>query len=367
MGTRTLKRQFSSLRALMQQRSNELAIMMDIGKAITSSLNLEEVLQVIMGKVGTLLEPKLWSLLLLDEESQELYFEIVVSPVADQLKQIRLKVGEGVAGWVAAHGEPLLVAEAQSDPRFSPQIDQLVSFTTKSIICVPLMVKERVFGVIEIINGLEDRSYTEPDLAILATIADFAAIAIDNARTYARINALVITDDLTGLYNARHFDMVLDLEVERAHRYGAPLALVFFDLDHFKQVNDTHGHLVGSRLLAEVGALVHRQIRSTDVAARFGGDEYVILLPSTDKAGALTMVGKLRQRLREHRFHADDGQSISVTASFGIAALPEDALSKLDLMRLADQAMYRVKGTTRDGVELAEAREVDPCADTPAS
>jgi diguanylate cyclase (GGDEF)-like protein len=108
-------------------------------------------------------------------------------------------------------------------------------------------------------------------------------------------------------------------------------------------------------LLAEVGALVRKQIRSTDLAARFGGDEYVILLPNTDKVGALTMVGKLRQTLREHRFRADDGQGIMVTASFGIAAVPEDALTKLDLMRLADQAMYRVKGTTRDAVELADA------------
>jgi diguanylate cyclase (GGDEF)-like protein len=334
--------------------------MMDIGKAITSSLNLDEVLQVIMGKVGTLLEPKLWSLLLLDDETQELYFEIVVSPVADQLKQLRLKVGEGIAGWVAAHGEPLLVTDAQTDPRFSRRVDQLVAFTSNSIICVPLMVKERVFGVIEIINSMEDRSYTEPDLAILATIADFAAIAIDNARTYARINALVITDDLTGLYNARHFDTVLDLEVGRANRYGSPLSLVFFDLDHFKKVNDTYGHLVGSRLLAEVGALVRRQIRTIDLAARFGGDEYVILLPNTDKVGALTLVGKLRTTLRTHPFRADDGQCITVTASFGIAAIPEDAITKLDLMRLADQAMYQVKGTTRDGVHLADAREVVP-------
>lgn len=354
MRSRTLKRQYASLRALMQQQSNELAIMMDIGKAITSSLHLEEVLQVIMGKVSALLEPKQWSLLLVDQESRELYFEIVVSPVAEKLKAIRLQMGEGVAGWVAAHGEPLLVADARTNPQVARHVDELVSFDTNSIICVPLMVKEEVFGVIEIINSLQDRSYTEADLAILSTIADFAAIAIDNARSYARVNALVITDDLTGLYNARHFDTLLDFEVERARRFNSPLSLIFFDLDYFKKVNDTHGHLVGSRILAEVGRLVKRHIRAVDFAARFGGDEYVILLPNTDKNGALTLVNNLRQLLRQNGFKADDGCPINVAASFGIAAIPEHAETKLDLVRLADKAMYLVKGTTRDGVKLAD-------------
>lgn len=355
MSTRNLKRQYSSLRALMQQQSTELAIMMDIGKAITSSLNLDEVLQVIMGKVSALLEPKQWSLLLVDQEAQELYFEIVVSPVAEQLKTFRLKMGEGVAGWVAAHGEPMLVADAKSHPQVAHYVDEQVSFTTNSIICVPLTVKEQVFGVIEIVNGLADRNYTEADLAILSTIADFAAIAIDNARSYAQVNALVITDDLTGLYNSRHFDTLLDQEVGRSRRYHAPLSLVFFDLDFFKKVNDTHGHLVGSRMLSEVGRLVKKHIRSVDLAARFGGDEYVILLPNTDKAGALQLVSNLRKTLREHQFHADDGQPITITASFGIATIPDDATCKLELVRLADKAMYYVKGTTRDGVQVADA------------
>lgn len=355
MGSRTLKRQYAALRALMQQQSNELAIMMDIGKAITSSLNLEEVLQVIMGKVSALLEPKQWSLLLVDQEWQELYFEIVVSPRADTLKPLRLKLGEGVAGWVAAHGEPILVADARTHPLVVQREDDLVSPDTKSIICVPLMVKDQLFGVIELLNSLKDRAYTEADLAILATIADFAAIAIDNARSYARVNALVITDSLTGLYNARHFDELLDAEVERSRRFACPLSLIFFDLDHFKVVNDTHGHLVGSRVLAEVGALLRKNIRSVDIAARFGGDEFVVLLPNTDKWGAHTLGNNLRALMRNCGFVSDDGQPITVTASFGIASMPEDASTKLDLVRLADKAMYVVKETTRDGVLLAEA------------
>lgn len=338
----------------MQKQSTELAIMMDIGKAITSSLKLDEVLNVIMGKVSSLLEPKQWSLLLMDEATDELYFEIVVSPVADRLRNIRLKRGEGIAGYVAQHGEPMLVEDAANHPLVARHVDEQVAFTTNSIICVPLTVKEKVFGVIEIINSLEDRPYTSADLAILSTIADFAAIAIDNARTYARLNDLVITDELTGLYNARHFDELLGREVERSRRYSLSCSVVFFDLDHFKLVNDTHGHLVGSRVLSEVGTILSRHIRSVDMASRFGGDEFVLLLPNTDSRGARALVTNLRKVLERHPFQADDGSPIRVTASFGIASFPEHATDKAGLMQLADQAMYRIKGSTRNDVCVAE-------------
>lgn len=330
--------------------------MMEIGTTLTSSLDLQEVLSVIMGKVSTLLTPKFWSLLLVDRETDELYFEIAVSPVAEALKKVRLKLGEGIAGWVAANGQPLLIADAQQDERFVRYEDTKVSFTTRSVICVPLKVKDRVLGVIELVNSFDDARYGEADLKVLSTIADFAAIAIENACNYERVSELAITDDLTGLYNARHFNRIMEREVAHAERYKHPLSLVFFDLDRFKRVNDSHGHLVGSRVLAEVGGLVRRYTRTVDYAARFGGDEFIVLLPSTPKAGALVVVSHLRDILREHRFRADSGKEIRVTASFGIASFPDDATSKTELLRMADEAMYSVKGTSRDGIQLSERR-----------
>jgi diguanylate cyclase (GGDEF)-like protein len=327
--------------------------MMEIGKALTSSLDLQEILNIIMGKVSELLRAKSWSLLLVDKSTEELYFVIAVSPVADRLKDMRLKPGEGIAGWVALHNEPLLIADAQNDPRFARHVDRRVSFTTRSAICVPLTVKKRVLGVIELINTLDDELFNEADLAILSTIADYAAIAIDNARNYERVCELVITDDLTGLYNARHFNVIIEREVKRAERYQSPLSLLFLDLDHFKQVNDLHGHLIGSRVLAEVGQLIKSHLRETDYAARYGGDEYVILLPETGKEGALTVADHMREVIRSHPFHGEHGASVRVTASFGIASFPEDTRSKRELMMLADQAMYAVKGGSRDGVRAA--------------
>lgn len=332
------------------RRNEELAVMMDIGKALTSSLDLEEILNSIMTKVSVLLRPKMWSLLLLDQQSSELYFKIVVSPVAEELKKIRIKLGEGIAGWVAEHGEPLLIADVKQDNRFATHIDAEVAFTTKSVICVPMKIKTRVVGIIELVNSLEDMDYNETDLALLSAIADYAAIAIENAQTYNLLNRLVITDELTGLYNAHHFNVLFDRELANAQKHEVKVSLVFFDLDHFKKINDTYGHLVGSKCLSEVGAILKHCIRSEDYASRFGGDEFVILLPNTDKAQAISIVSGLRNRLNGYRFDIVDDLYVSITASFGISTYPDDAISKIALMRMADEAMYAVKERSRDAV-----------------
>ncbi len=341
------------LLGLLERRNDELETLVEIGKALTSTLDLREVLSVIMEKVSVLLRPKTWSLLLLDEKTDELTFEIAVSPAAERLKDIRLRKGEGIAGWVALHGEPLLIPNVDADHRFAREIDIAVAFTTRSIVCVPLKSKNRILGVIELVNSLEEGRFSEADLKIVGTMADYAAIAIENARYFEKVHELAITDDLTGLCNSRHLLGLLDYEIDRARRYGTPLSLVFMDLDFFKDVNDSYGHLAGSRLLTEMAHLIRKHVRKADIAARYGGDEFVIVLPNTGKDGGFTMATNLRHLIKDHYFLADEGYRIRVTASFGVAAYPSDAQSKLALLRLADQAMYQVKDTTRDGVRTA--------------
>jgi len=327
--------------------------LMEIARALASPSEIQEILEQIMYQVSRLLSPKAWSLLLKDEVTGELEFQVVISDVADRLKGVRLPRGHGVAGWVAENGESLIIPDVRCDSRFADEFDRKLSFETRSIACVPVKSHDSVYGVIELINSLEDGIFDESDEQILTTIADFAGIAISNARAVEKIRELVITDDLTGLYNSRYFFEQIEYEVERSKRYQSPLSLVFFDLDRFKSVNDTHGHLTGSNLLTEVGAIVTRNIRKTDKAARYGGDEFVVILPHTEKLGAYTFATKLHRELQEHSFFSLDGTPLIVTGSFGVASFPEDALCSSELISAADDAMYRVKEAGRNGVQMA--------------
>lgn len=336
---------------LLARRNAELASLLEIGKTLISSLELREVLQAIMSQVERLLQPKTWSLLLVDDESGELCFEIAVSPVAQELKGIRLKMGEGIAGWVAQTGQSLLIPDVSKDSRFAHHVAKELEYPVSSILCAPLKIRDRVLGVIELINSVGERSFNDDDLPLLGAVADFAAIAIDNARNYRRVSELVVTDDLTGLHNARHFHELLEYELDRCRRYKSQVSLLFFDLDHFKGVNDRFGHLVGSRMIAEVGHLVKRHIRSSDRAARYGGDEYVIVLPNTGKQGAMAVANNLLDHLREHPFMTDSNERIAITASFGVATFPDDSIDRTTLIRAADSAMYEAKEAGRDGVK----------------
>lgn len=345
------------LSRLLDRRNEELASIIEIGKVLTSSLDVRDILESIMKQVERLIHPKAWSLLLVDNETGELVFEIAVSSVAKQLQGVRLERGEGIAGWVAQHGEPLLVPDVSKDARFAEHFNRNFPFTTRSIVCVPVKIKDQVIGVIEIINSYEELNFDENDIQLITIIADFAAIALENARNYERINELVITDDLTGLYNSRQFGQLIENEVKRSERYEEPFSLVFLDLDHFKSINDTHGHLVGSRMLKEFGMLVGKQIRCSDMAARYGGDEFAIILPHTGKEQAAKTADHLLAVMKQTSFVSDDNTPIALTASFGVATFPDDANNRAGLIKAADCAMYEAKAGGRAGVRSFEIRE----------
>jgi len=334
-------------------RLKQLETFNEIGKALTSTLNLKGVLRVVMEKISQLIQPRNWSLLLVDDEKDELYFEIAVGEGVDRIKNVRLRIGEGIAGWVAKEGIPLLVPDVNKDPRFCKKIDEMSKFLTRSIICVPLKSKGKVLGVIELLNKEEEGRFEEEDLTLLTTLADYTAIAIENARYLQKVEELTITDDLTKLYNQRYLFRLLDYEVERAKRYKTNIAMIFFDIDGFKRVNDTYGHLCGSKVLVEVARLIMSILRKTDMACRYGGDEFIIIMPQASKTQAYILAEKIRGLINNHRFLKEEGINIQLTASFGVASIPEDAADKNELIHLADQAMYQIKADTKNGVGLA--------------
>src|ERR1700739_796189 len=329
-----------------KRQSQELLIFHDVAKALTSSLDLDSILQTIMEKMAEYFRPDTWSLLMIDEQHNELYFAIAVGDAAEALKDVRLKVGEGIAGWVAKNGEQLIVPDVYTDPRFAKRIDEVTQWETRSIICLPLNSKHRVLGVIQLVN-VDMKGFADQEIFFLQALCDYAAIAIENSRAVEKIQELTITDDCTGLYNARHLYKTLETEVYRSSRFGYEFSVLFIDLDHFKRVNDTHGHLVGSKLLAEVGMHLKRHLRLIDYAFRYGGDEFVILLPQTNKGSAMVVARRILDVFRHTAFLESDGLGLSVRASIGIATYPEDAQSTHEIIRQADEMMYMVKNSTR--------------------
>src|SRR3954449_6113432 len=336
-----------------KRQMEEISIFHDVAKALTSSLNLDSILQTIMEKMAVFFRPDTWSLLMVDEQKDELYFAIAVGDAADALKSIRLKVGEGIAGWVAKHGESLIVPDVYTDPRFAKRIDEMTKWQTRSIICIPLKSKHRTLGVIQLIN-CDVANFTDNEMFFLHALCDYAAIAVDNARAVERIQELTITDDVTGLYNARHLYKTLEAEVYRSARFGYQFTVIFIDLDHFKNVNDTYGHLVGSKLLQEIGFKIKSQLRLIDYAFRYGGDEFVILLPQTDKHSALVVAKRIQDMMRKTVFLAEDGLNLNVRCSMGLATYPEDAKSSHEIIRQADEMMYMVKNSSRDNIAVAQ-------------
>src|SRR5713101_2697101 len=180
------------------RKAQELNIFHDVAKALTSSLDLDSILQTILEKMAEYFRPDTWSLLMVDEAKNELYFAIAVGTAAEALKNVRLKVGEGIAGQVAKYGEKMIVPEVRGDQRFAKRIDEVTQWETQSIICVPLKSKLRVQGVIQLVN-VDMAHFGAEESFFLQALCDYAAIAIENARSVEKIQELTITDDCTGL------------------------------------------------------------------------------------------------------------------------------------------------------------------------
>jgi diguanylate cyclase (GGDEF)-like protein len=331
----------------------DLLVFHNVARALTSSLDRDAILRAIMQQMEQFFKPETWSLLLVDDARHDLFYAVAVGHTEAELRDVRVPIGHGLAGWVAAHGESLIVPEVSQDPRFDARFaplegeDTAPAFRVRSAICMPLRSRQKTLGVIQLFNCQLD-TLTDYTISFLHVLCDYAAIAIDNARAVERIQELTITDDCTGLYNVRHMYHVLEGYVDAAERTPAPFSLIFVDIDYFKNVNDRHGHLVGSHLLKEVGEALRAGLRKEDLVFRYGGDEFVVLLPRADKDAAQFAAERLLNDMR--RRHFGNVLALEVRASFGVATWPEDGESIHDVIRAADSMMYKVKAANRDNV-----------------
>ena len=253
-----------------------------------------------------------------------------------------------VAQWILKNGDVCTAMDVAADPRFGGGTAAVVGF--------PLDCRGRTVGALVGLDrtpASRTPKFAAATEAALLRVLEPGAIALDNALRVARAEALSVTDDLTQLYNSRYLSQVLRRETKRASRSGRPLSLLFIDLDGFKSVNDSHGHLYGSRALVEAAGLIRLSARETDVVARFGGDEFALILPDTGSEGAAAVGERIRDRIAAHSFLRGDGLDIHLTVSVGVATLPDVAASTEGLIQAADEAMYHVKEHGKNGIYIA--------------
>jgi diguanylate cyclase (GGDEF)-like protein len=328
-----------TLRSRVERRD----ALLDLMRAVSASLDPEKVGEFIVERAATWVPASSWAVVAAEPTGQ-----LVV--VAN--RELRSEFGstlEQIAQWVMHHGEEFLTANLRSDERIRAE-------AVGTVVGLPLSCRGRRIGAVIAMDS--DPSSRQPRLSpgvlrAIRMLLEPAAVALDNALQLKRAEALSVTDDLTRLYNSRYLNQVLRRETKRASRSGRPLSLLFIDLDGFKSINDTHGHLFGSRALVEAATVIRGSARETDVVARFGGDEFALILPDTGGEGAYAVGERIRERIADHIFLTGEGLTIRLTASVGVATLPDAAASADELVHAADAAMYQVKARGKNGIQAA--------------
>jgi diguanylate cyclase (GGDEF)-like protein len=256
-----------------------------------------------------------------------------------------------VGSWVIRTGDVFSSADVSGDRRLVR-----AEGASAAAIGLPLESRGGIVGALVAIDrvaAVREPRLERTTLTILKTALEPAAIALDNGVRMQRAEALSVTDDLTQLYNSRYLAQVLRRETKRASRSGRPLSLLFIDLDGFKSINDKHGHLFGSRALVEAAGVIRASARETDIVARFGGDEFALVLPDTGTDGAFFVGERIREKIAAWVFLHSIGLNISLTVSVGVATLPDVASSAEQLIQAADEAMYAVKDGGKNGIRVA--------------
>ena len=330
-----------ALRSRVERRD----ALIDIVRGVNATLEPAKIAEVIVEHAATWVPAPCWAVVSADLQGQ-------LSVLADRgLTPDMGPAVYAVATWVMHRSQEFVTPDLAQDTRVTdPAVGAVIAF--------PLACRGRKVGAVVALD--RQASAREPRMAAsmlraVRVLLEPMSVALDNALLLKRAEALSVTDDLTHLYNSRYLNLVLRRETKRASRSGRPLSLLFIDLDGFKAVNDTHGHLFGSRALVEAAAVIRSSARETDVVSRFGGDEFAIILPDTGGEGAFAVGARVRDKIAAHTFLAADGLDIHLTGSVGVATLPDVAASAEELVQAADTAMYQVKESGKNGIIAAVA------------
>jgi diguanylate cyclase (GGDEF)-like protein len=331
------------LQSALRSRLSRADVLAEVVREVHSTLDPERVAAAIVSRAAQWIPAPAWVVYAVDNAGVR---TLGAHGVTAGLEPAAVAVGQ----WVLKHGAVCAAQDVAADPRF-------VGGSEAAVVAFPLQCRGRTVGALVGLDRIpaarEPKFAPATQEALLGVLLEPGAIALDNALRVQRAEALSVTDDLTQLYNSRYLSQVLRRETKRASRSGRPLSLLFIDLDGFKGINDTHGHLYGSRALVEAAGLIRQSARETDVVARFGGDEFALILPDTGSEGAAAVGERIRERVNAYRFLQGDGLNIHLTVSVGVATLPDVAASTEGLIQAADEAMYHVKEHGKNGIHIA--------------
>ena len=340
------------LKSELQEKLKNLSILMEINKAVGSTLDFEKLLQIILEKSTELAKASQGSLMIYDEEKLELAIKATKGFHEKIVEQFRIKPGEGIAGWVLKEGLPIVVEDIERDERFGKK--SRPRYKTRSFISIPLKINSRIVGVLNISDKITGEVFSEDDLNLLLSFATHASIAIERSEYYNKsevLKKISITDQLTELLNRRYFQERLTEEIERSKRYKYPLSLIILDIDNFKNYNDMNGHLVGDEGLRITASCIRNAVRTMDVVARFGGEEFAVILPQTEKDEANIIAERIRKEVEKTYYPMEETQpNGEFTISLGLATYPDDANEMLELINNADRSMYAAKAQGKNRV-----------------
>ena len=340
----------------LDKKFDRFAEVSELTKTITHIRNYETLLQTILDKSADLLKAEQGSLMLLDHETDDLLVEAKKGNIERVMEKIRISRGEGIAGKVAELGEAILVENLEDDPRVKKKNRQ--HYKTRSFVSVPLKIDDRIIGVLNLSDKTSGEVFDKEDLKLIQSFATHAAIVMERNVFYNRaeeLKKLTITDSLTGLLNRRYLNERLKDEVARSERYGHHLSLLMLDLDGFKYCNDSLGHLFGDKKLKDIAETLLNTVRSMDIVARYGGDEFMVILPETEQTLAIDIAERLRSNVEKNSILPGDASGKgphTLSASIGIVCYPDHGKTIELLLENVDKALYRAKNKGKNRVEV---------------
>ncbi|HEX3478005.1 MAG TPA: sensor domain-containing diguanylate cyclase [Kofleriaceae bacterium] len=321
------------------------AALFEIGKLIGSELDPGILLSRIAELVCQLLGARACSVMLLDADRNRLLARAAYGVRTERMQSLSFRVGEGVAGWVVERGEPALIADVAADPRFVVLPGNQTPIA--SMLCVPLIARGQRVGVVTATSE-RTAAFDADHLELVRFIARTIALDIENVR----LHRVAVTDPLTGAFNREFLVQRLPQEIAAARDLDRPLSLALVDVDRFKAVNDCHGHHVGDAVLTEVARRLRGAIRGGDLLVRYGGEEFLAVLPKADAGRAWEVGERMRQRVSERAFDVGDGIALLLRVSVGVAQWRSGELMP-GLIERADAALYGAKDRGRNRVEVA--------------